>query len=97
MNRPSGFGDAEAKRILDRAAEIDAQRPMDAKALRDIAVEAGISPASVDQALEELQRGPVAVAKPAPTTLASWLWRRRVLIISLVILVAYIFMRRAVP
>ena len=97
MNRPSGFGDAEAKRILERAAEIDAQRPMDAKALREIAVEAGISPASVDQALEELQQAPVAVAEPAPTTLASWLWRRRVWIIGALILVAYVFMRRVVP
>jgi hypothetical protein len=95
MNKPSGFGDAEAKRILERAAEIDAERPVDAGALREIALEAGISPASLDQALEEHLQPPVVVkARP---TFATWLWQRRVLIISIVVLVAYFFFRRIVP
>ena len=46
MKPPSGFGDAEAKRIIARAAELDAQdqQRLDVNALREIAAEAGISP-----------------------------------------------------
>ena len=55
MNERPGFGDAEAKRIIKRAAEIDAEqgRGLDAPALREIAAEAGISPLAVDRALQE--------------------------------------------
>lgn len=95
MNKPSGFGDAEAKRILERAAEIDAQHPMDAKALREIAIEAGISPAALEKALEEHAAPPVAV-QPQPT-LIQRLWQRRVLILGVAIIVAYVLMRRMVP
>ena len=98
MNKPSAFGDAEAKRILERAAEIDAQHPMDAKALREIAMEAGISPAALEKALEEHAAPPVVVqARP---TLVQRLWRRRVLILGALLLVAFMLMRtvaRVVP
>jgi hypothetical protein len=71
-----GFGDAEARRIIARAAEIDAQRgqQLDANALREIAAEAGISPAAVDAAIEE--RFDAASTKP------SWIRRHRWLLIS---------------
>lgn len=91
MNKPSGFGDAEAKRILERAAEIDAQHPMDANALREIALEAGISPAALEKALEEHAAPPVTVqSRP---TLAQRLWQRRVLILGVLIIAAYVLMR----
>jgi DNA-binding transcriptional regulator YhcF (GntR family) len=62
MPERAGYGDAEARRIIQRAAEIDAERgrPLDAPALREIAAEAGISPLAVDQALQELDSAPVA-------------------------------------
>ena len=91
MNKPSGFGDAEAKRILERAAEIDAQHPMDAKALREIAMEAGISPAALEKALEEHAAPQVAV-QPRQT-LVQRLWQRRMLILGALILAAYMLMR----
>lgn len=55
MNDRPGYGDAEAKRIIERAAIIDAEegRLMDARALREIAAAAGISPLAVDRALQE--------------------------------------------
>jgi protein-disulfide isomerase-like protein with CxxC motif len=99
MNRPSGFGDAETKKILQRAAEIDSQRPMDANALREIAIEAGISPASLEQAIAEHQQ---AVATPVieKPTWAARLWRWRVLILLMLLLATFAFMRtieRVVP
>lgn len=55
MNERPSYGDAEAKRIIERAAVIDAEkgRLMDARALREIAAAGGISPLAVDRALEE--------------------------------------------
>jgi hypothetical protein len=55
MTERPGYGDAEAKRIIERAAEIDAEQggQLDAPALREIAAEAGISPLAVDRALQE--------------------------------------------
>jgi protein-disulfide isomerase-like protein with CxxC motif len=99
MNNPSGFGDAETKRILERAAEIDGQRPMDANALREIAMEAGISPASLDQALAEHQQS-VAVPVVDKPTLAARLWKRRGLLLLLALLATFVLMRtveRVVP
>ena len=57
MNERPGYGDAEAKRIIARAAELDAEqgRQLDATALREIASEAGISPLAVDRALQEIR------------------------------------------
>jgi hypothetical protein len=54
------FGESDAKRIIARAATLDAQRSerLDAAALRAIAAEAGISPAAVDQAIHERLQAP---------------------------------------
>jgi hypothetical protein len=64
MKERPGYGDAEAKRIIDRAAEIDVEhgRRLDAPALREIAVQAGISPLAVDQALQEHETSAAASA-----------------------------------
>ena len=69
MNERPGFEDAEAKRIIKRAAEIDAEQGgrLDAPALREIAAEAGISPLAVDRALQEHEAKTVARAP----------WRKR--------------------
>ena len=91
MSRDGEFGDLEAKRIIERAAEIDAQRghPLDAKALREIALEAGISPGAVDQAIgERLERSAV---RP------SWAARHRGLLISIAIVVALLLLRLIAP
>jgi AraC-like DNA-binding protein len=74
MNERPGYGDAEAKRIIARAAEIDAEqgRRLDAPALREIAAEAGISPLAVDRALEEHESSAM--------TQVSWLKRHRALV-----------------
>jgi len=50
MKERSGYGDADAQRIIERAAEIDAEvgHKFDAPALREIATEAGISPLAVN-------------------------------------------------
>lgn len=98
MNKPSGFGDAEAKRILERAAEIDAQHPMDAKALREIAMEAGISPAALEKALEE-HAAPPAVVQSRPTFVQR-LWQWRVLVLFALLFAVFFLMRtveRTVP
>jgi type II secretory pathway component PulM len=93
MKKPPVYGDEEAKRIIERAAEIDAhdRQSLDASALRDIASQAGISPAAVDRALEEQLRGSSGVM--------SRLMQRRGLLIGIAILAAflvYVFLRRAV-
>jgi hypothetical protein len=78
MNKPPGYGDAEAKRIIARAAEIDAEQRsrLDVPALREIAAEAGISSLAVERALEEHEstvpaRGPWWKRHPALLTLAA--------------------------
>jgi hypothetical protein len=89
MKEPAGYGDAEARRIIARAAEIDAQeKPLDASALRDIAAQAGISPASVDRALEEHQQ--------TPQTLTGRIRRKRALIVLALIIAGmlWMFLRR---
>ena len=75
MSQQSGFGDDDAKRILERAAEIDAlgQKTLDARALREIAAEAGISAAAVDRALAEHHQ-------PRPTLVARLRHRRGLLV-----------------
>ena len=74
MNDRPGYGDAEAKRIIERAAEIDAEhgRQIDAPALREIAAEAGISALAVDRALQEHHS--------APATRLPWFKRHPVLV-----------------
>jgi hypothetical protein len=78
MNDRPGYGDAEARRIIERAAEIDAEhgRQIDAPALREIAAEAGISALAVDRALQEhhsapAARGPWFRRHPALVTLGA--------------------------
>ena len=80
MKEHPGFGEAEAKRIIDRAAELDAQRgqPLNVAALRDIATEAGISPAAVDQALQEHGR-------QAPALKTRFLQRRGLLVAGAIV------------
>ena len=99
MNKPSGFGDAETRKILERAAEIDAQRPMDADTLREIALEAGISPASLEQALAEYREMgtlPALAPTPAPPTLGDRLRKYWVALLILAI-VAFFFLMRTLP
>jgi hypothetical protein len=91
MKQPAGYGDAEAKRIIARAAEIDAEeKPLDASALREIAAQAGISPASVDKALEEDQQ--------TPQTLTGRIRGKRALLAVAFIIAGllWMFLRRAV-
>lgn len=74
MQDRKDYGDAEAKRIFERAAEIDAEQAqrMNLTALRQIAAEAGISQLAIDQAIQEHEGAappPVPLLKRHP----SWL------------------------
>jgi hypothetical protein len=94
MNDRPGYGDAEVKQIMERATEIDREQGqrLDARALREIGREVGISPSAVDRAIEEHES-----AAPAKE---SWLKRHRAAIITAVViaaLVVYALLRRAVP
>jgi hypothetical protein len=93
MNKRPGYDDAEAKRIIQRAAEIDVEqgRQLDAPALREIAAEAGISPLAVDRALEEHEL--------TAHTRVPWLKRHRtMLIIAAIFAVLLLFaLARTVP
>ena len=95
MNAPSQFGEADTRKILERAAEIDAQRPLDASALKEIASEAGISPASLEQALAEHREAAAVVPAPVKPTLADRL-RGKAPLIIIVLALATIFVMRAV-
>jgi len=93
MNDRPGYGDAEAKQIIARAAEIEREQGLrlDAQALREIGTEAGISPSAIERAIEEHESA-VPMAE-------GWLKRRRGtiitwLIVATVVLV-YAFLRRA--
>jgi DNA-binding transcriptional regulator YhcF (GntR family) len=95
MNERSGYGEVAAKRIIERAAQIDAEqgRQLDAPALRQIAAEAGISPAAVDRALEEHES--------SAATRVPWLKRHRTLITAATMVAAmlllFFVMRMAAP
>ena len=95
MTERQGYGDADAKRIIQRAAEIDAEqgRQLDGPALREIAAEAGISPLAVDRALQEHES--------TALTRVSWVKRHRTAIAIALTLAAlmlfYFVSRRAVP
>lgn len=94
MNDRQGYGDAEAKRIMERAAEIDAEHAqrLNPTALRQIAAEAGISPLAIDQAIQEHHAAP---SPPVP-----WLKRHPAWLLiaaSVAGLLLYAFMRRLVP
>lgn len=60
------FSEAEAKKLLDRATELDAERghSLDPASVRQIALEAGISPAAIDAAVAEHLEGRNHPAKP---------------------------------
>ena len=85
MNERPRYGDAEAKRIIERAAEIDAEQghQLDAPALREIAAEAGISRSAVDRALQEHESPPIARA--------SWLKRHPAMVTIAVLVAALLF------
>jgi len=85
MREPPGYRDADAKRILERAAAIDAEggRELDVPALREIAAEAGISASAVDRALQEHETA-------AP--IQPWLTRHRVLLTTVAIIAALLFL-----
>lgn len=94
MSERPDYGDVEARRIIERAAEIDAEqgRRLDAPALREIAAAAGISPLAVDQALQELK-------SPAPVQV-SWRKRHPVLLTIaaiLAVLLLWMVTRTVVP
>ena len=92
MNDRPGYGDAEAKRIIERATEIEREQGqrLDARALREIGTEAGISPSAIERSIEEHESA-APVKEP-------WLKRRRGTIITWVIVatvvLVYAFLRR---
>jgi hypothetical protein len=61
---------ADAQRLLERAAELDAADVHDLSRLRQSALEAGIRPEAFDSALAEL-RAPSAVSVASPTVTAA--------------------------
>jgi hypothetical protein len=94
MSGRPDYGDAEATRIIERAAEIDAEqgRRLDASALRAIAAEAGISPSAVDRALQEHEA--------TGMTRVSWPRRYRTMLTLAAILLGLLLlalMRTVVP
>jgi hypothetical protein len=94
MHDRQDYGDDEAKRIMERAAEIDAEngQRLNLTALRQIAAEAGISPLAIDQAIQEHQAAP---SPPVP-----WLKRHHTWLLiaaSVAGLLLYVFLRRLVP
>ena len=94
MTKPLGLSDKEARRILQRAAEIDrtAADVVSIDTLRAAAREAGIAESSFEAALrEEAER-----SAPSPTRRFT---RRRLIAagVALVFVLFGMFMRRAVP
>ena len=93
MTHHQEYGDEEARRIIARAAAIDADRRMlDATSLRAMAANAGISPVAVDQALREHET--------METTRAPWTRRyRSAIIVASIIagLLLFVFARAVVP
>ena len=83
-----GYKDAEAERIIRRAAELDAEgvSATDPLRLREIAEEAGISAAAMDQALREHD----ASQDPAPIDPDSVPWRRLATAIGAAIVAAIV-------
>lgn len=79
MNERHGYGDAEAKRIIERAAEIEAEQGqrLDAPALREIAAEAGISSHAVDRALQEHDDRALQENDSKAQAPVSWVQRNR--------------------
>ena len=92
MDDPHGYGDAEAKRIIERAAEIDAEHAhrLNVPALRQIAAEAGISPLAIDQAIQEHEAAP---SPPVPSLKRHRAW---LFVAAGAALLLYAFLRRLV-
>lgn len=89
MTDGRGFGENEARKIIERAVAIDAEHGsrVDAAALRAIAAEAGISAAAVDKALEEH-------TMPAPARLP---WRKRHPVLLTVAVMAAVLVLYVIP
>lgn len=93
MNDRPGYGDSEAKQIIERATEIEREQGqrLDARALREIGTEAGISPSAVERAIEEHESASLAKE--------PWVKRHRATIITAVMISAmivfYVFRRSA--
>lgn len=91
------FSEAEAKKLLDRATELDAERAqsLDPAAVREIALEAGISPAAIDAAVAEHLEGRLEQQAPAPRKLfGRFTSVVRVAAYLLLAFIVYAFMRR---
>ena len=88
MSSEPGFNDADAKRIIERAAEIDAEggHRLDALALREIAAEAGISGPAVDRALQEHGREAPAPQEEKPGR-PPWFIRHRSALVTVAVVV----------
>lgn len=92
MHDRPGYGDAQARQILERATQIEREQGqrLDARALQEIGTEAGISPAAIERAIQEHESAPLAKV--------SWVNQHRAAIIAAVIAVVIILfyaMRRA--
>lgn len=93
MKERTGYDDDEAERIVARAAEIDAthRRQLDAAAIREMALDAGISPTAVERALREHEL--------APANRASRLKRYRAILLIVAIAAGLVLLAitRTVP
>ncbi len=90
--------DAETKKLLERASELDAQhaQTLDIATFREIATEAGISPAAVDAALQESATPQQVVAtQPGPLRLTLRIIGRVALGLAIAFIV--LFIMRAFP
>lgn len=93
MDSQPGFKDADAKRIIERAAQIDAERghELDAKALQEIAAEAGISRVAMDSALQEHTSSLQEHSQPDQTRL-PWTKRHPTLLGGAAVVAALVFL-----
>ena len=87
--------DAEAKKLLERASELDAEHvnSLDLATVRDIASEAGISPAALEAALREKAAEPVATI-PAPVSARGIFTPSRIALAFVVAFLVLVFLRR---
>ena len=87
-----------ARRLLTRASELEASRvaELSVAELREAAREAGIAPASFEQALAELRGRDLSAAAPSPPTRLRRLTRLWPVAVILVIL-SFVFLRMVAP
>ena len=92
---PQRLTDAEAKRLLARASELDAERAssLDVDTVRAIAAEAGISPTAVEAALQEsaMTKPPPDARSPGRSVLATT--TRVVIVLGVVYVLVYVVLR----